>query len=148
SPGLSGVASLAVTPAAASRLLVANFPSPSASGSAHGLTVTALDPYGNVASSYTGTDHFTSSDAAAVLPADYSFTTADAGSHTFSAWLMTSGTQSIAVTDLGTGLALVLATFTVSNAQTYVLQVAGYPSVTTAGVAQSFTVAERDANGN
>ena len=32
---------------------------------------------------YTGTVHFTSSDSAAVLPADYTFTLADAGFHHF-----------------------------------------------------------------
>jgi hypothetical protein len=41
--------------------------------------------------------HFTSSDPAAVLPANYSFTPADAGSHTWTNLfiLMTSGNQTI-----------------------------------------------------
>jgi hypothetical protein len=45
--------------------------------------------------------HFTSSDSAAVLPADYAFTPADAGSHTFTngVTLMTAGSQSIKATD-------------------------------------------------
>jgi hypothetical protein len=45
--------------------------------------------------------HFTSSDSAAVLPADYVFTAADAGSHTFTngVTLMTAGGQSITATD-------------------------------------------------
>ena len=51
---------------------------------------------------YTGTVHFTSSDAQAGLPADYTFTAADAGSHTFTVTLKTAGTQSITATDTAT----------------------------------------------
>ena len=48
---------------------------------------------------YTGTVHFTSSDNAAVLPADYSFTLVDAGFHHFVTTLNTSGAQTVTVTD-------------------------------------------------
>lgn len=48
---------------------------------------------------YTGTVHFTSSDLHAVLPADYTFVSSDKGSHTFSATLNTSGSQSLTATD-------------------------------------------------
>ena len=48
---------------------------------------------------YTGTVHFTSSDAQAILPADYTFLTTDAGSHVFSFTLKTLGDQTITVTD-------------------------------------------------
>jgi hypothetical protein len=48
---------------------------------------------------YTGTVHFTSSDAAAVLPADYTFTSVDAGLHHFLTTLNTSGQQTVTVTD-------------------------------------------------
>jgi len=48
------------------------------------VTVTAKDAYGNVATGYLGTVHFTSTDANAVLPANYKFTAANAGTHTFS----------------------------------------------------------------
>jgi hypothetical protein len=68
-----------VNPAAAATLMVSGFPSPIAHGTAGTFTVTALDPYGNVATGYRGTVHFTSSDAAASLPADYTFTSTDAG---------------------------------------------------------------------
>jgi uncharacterized repeat protein (TIGR01451 family) len=50
-------------------------------------------------SGYTGTVHFTSSDPLAVLPADYTFVSADAGSHQFSFTLKTLGDQTITVTD-------------------------------------------------
>jgi len=50
-------------------------------------TVRAVDALANTATTYTGTVHFTSSDGAAVLPADYAFTGGDAGVASFSATL-------------------------------------------------------------
>jgi hypothetical protein len=61
--------------------------------------VTAKDPFGNTATSYRGTVHFTSSDSAAGLPANYTFVAADNGVHTFSATFHATGTQSITATD-------------------------------------------------
>ena len=54
-------------------------------------TVTAYDAYGNLATGYVGTVHFTSSDPKAVLPANDTFTAADAGVHTFWVTLSTPG---------------------------------------------------------
>ncbi len=45
--------------------------------------VTARNDLGDRDESYRGTIHFSSTDQAAGLPADYTFTTADNGSHTF-----------------------------------------------------------------
>ncbi len=88
------------TPSApAATLVVSGFPNPTTAGTSQSFTVTAKDANGNVATSYLGTVHFTSSDSKAVLPADYTFTTADKGSHTFTATLNTVGTQSITGTD-------------------------------------------------
>ncbi len=108
--GLTGSAPVAVDPAAASQLLVTTegqsgtggtFQSPS--GSALTFVVTAEDPYGNVATGYAGTVHFTTTDTdpGVVLPADYTFTGADQGVHTFSngAILKTVGAQTITATD-------------------------------------------------
>jgi hypothetical protein len=67
-------------------------------------TVTALDAYGNVATGYTGTIHFTSSDPRAKLPADYTFTASDKGVHTFSATFSAVGTQSLTATDTSNSL--------------------------------------------
>src|SRR5262249_19003735 len=72
-----------VTPAAASTFSFSAFPATVSSGQAFTLTVEALDPFGNVATGYTGTVHLGSSDPAATLPADYTFTPADEGTHTF-----------------------------------------------------------------
>jgi hypothetical protein len=66
------------------------------------VVVTALDPYSNVATSYRGTVHFTSSDHFATLPANYTFTATDAGVHTFGngVILKTNGHQTVTATDL------------------------------------------------
>jgi Pectate lyase superfamily protein len=59
-------------------------------------TVTARDATNTVAPSYSGTVHFTSSDPAAVLPADSTLTN---GTGNFSATLTNAGNQTITVTD-------------------------------------------------
>jgi hypothetical protein len=78
-----------------------------AAGSAHSVTVTALDASGAVAAGYRGTIHFTSSDPAADLPADYTFTEADKGVHYFfyEVRLKTAGLQSVSATDVATSIA-------------------------------------------
>src|SRR5262249_35232366 len=59
-------------------------------------TLTARDPYGNLATGYGGTVHFTSSDPQAVLPADGTLSN---GAGQFSATLKTVGYQSLTATD-------------------------------------------------
>jgi hypothetical protein len=68
-------------------------------GEPFGLTVLALDQWGNTASTYTGTVHFSSTDLFAQLPDDTAFSGNDAGTHTFSVTLQTPGTQEIKVVD-------------------------------------------------
>jgi hypothetical protein len=67
------------------------------------LMVTATDAFGNMVTNYTGTVHFTSSDVQAGLPADYTFTAADSGHHTFSATLKTAGYQTLTAADTASG---------------------------------------------
>ncbi len=80
----------------ATSLQVTGFPSPITAGTAGTSTVTAKDANGNTAIGYTGTVHFTSSDGAASLPANYTFVSGDNGARTFTngATLNTGGTQS------------------------------------------------------
>jgi len=66
---------------------------------AFNVTVTLTDQYGNVAPGYTGTVRFTSSDLLGNMPANYTFTAADAGTHTFGVTLVTAGNQTVTVTD-------------------------------------------------
>ena len=67
-------------------------PAAATSGTSFNFTVTARDPANNVATGYAGTVHFTSSDAAAVLPANSTLTN---GVGTFSATLNTAGSQTV-----------------------------------------------------
>ena len=83
-------------------LLVTGYPNPTSVGASHSFTVTAKTACGNTSVGYMGTIHFSSSDTAASLPADYMFTPADSGSHTFTATFNTGGTQSLTATDTTT----------------------------------------------
>jgi hypothetical protein len=137
-----------VTPAAASTLVVSGFLSPTSAGSTRTFTVTAKDPYGNVASGYGGTVHFTSSDGKAVLPANYTFTAANAGSVTFSATLKTAGLQSITATDTANAsLTGIESGITVQPASASKFVLTG-PSSVSAGVPFSVTLTVEDAYGN
>ena len=145
---ISGSAAVTVSPAAASTMTVAGFPSPTTAGVAGSFTVTLKDPYGNIASGYMGTIHFTSTDGKAVLPANYTFTAADAGRHTFSATLKTAGTQSLTVTDTTTaGLTGTDGGIMVKPAAASQFIITG-PSSVSAGVPFSLTLTVEDAYGN
>ena len=69
------------------------------------MTVTAKNAYSNTAAGYRGRIHFTASDPAATLPADYRFTAADAGVHKLSYTLVpalvlrTPGSQTVRARD-------------------------------------------------
>ena len=95
-PNTSGVA---VSAATASSFTLSALPATVMAGTAFNFTVTACDAYGNVATGYTGTVHFTSSDGAANLPANDTFTSGNAGVNSFTATLNTAGAQTITATD-------------------------------------------------
>jgi hypothetical protein len=104
--GFAGtVTGIAVQPAAAAQFVLVEA-APVRRGTTFSVTLVVEDAYGNVATGYTGTVHFSSSDSTGTLPQDYTFTAADAGTHTFgSVILRKRGTQSISVTDtLNSGL--------------------------------------------
>src|SRR5262249_49175050 len=61
---------------------------------------TAFDAGGNLGTTYTGTVTFTSTDPAAGLPANYTFTAGDMGSHTFTIVWNTPGAQTVRATDV------------------------------------------------
>jgi hypothetical protein len=102
---VSGVASLTLA-APATAITGVSFPA----------TVTIRDAANNIATGYTGTVHFTSTDPAAVLPANYTFVAADAGTHTFTVTLNTGGTRSITATDTVTSSLTSTATVIVNPA--------------------------------
>jgi subtilisin-like proprotein convertase family protein len=136
------------SPTTASSLVVGGFPTSTTAGTARSFTVTARNANGNVDTGYTGTVHFSSSDPQAALPADYTFTAADAGSHTFTAALRTAGSQALTVTDTpGGGLTGTEAGIAISPAAARRLRV-GAPTAATAGAAFNVTVTALDAYGN
>jgi hypothetical protein len=90
---------IVITPGAAVKLLLTPASTTETAGAAFNVTVTAKDFYGNIATSYTGTIHFTSSDKHATLPANYTFTAGNAGVQSFQVTLQTTGSQSITATD-------------------------------------------------
>jgi hypothetical protein len=141
---------VAVSPAAADRLTL-GAPASAAAGSAFGVAVTAKDPYGNTATAYRGTVHFTKTDSGtgSSVPADYTFVAGDTGSHTFSngVTLVTPGSQTVTATDTATNTITGNATVTVTPAVATHFTVTA-PANATAGQAFSITVAALDANNN
>ncbi len=117
-------------------------------GSIFDLNVSATDAYGNTSTGYTGTALIGSTDAQITLPTSYTFTGADAGSHTFSIALKTAGTQSIAFTDsANSAITGIQNAILVKAAVASKLSVSA-PTTVTAGVAQSITVTATDPFGN
>jgi hypothetical protein len=93
--------SITVNPAAASQLVISGLSSMATVGGVQSFTVTAKDAYGNVATGYTGTVSFSSTDPSATLPANDTFTASNAGVHTFTVTFATAGSQSVTVQDTG-----------------------------------------------
>jgi sugar lactone lactonase YvrE len=96
---------LAYVPPPRSRFLI-TAPSTAVSGTPFDVTVTALDPTGNIDTNYQGTVTFATTDTGqgVMLPGDYTFTTgegADNGVHTFSGavTIVTVGNQTLSATD-------------------------------------------------
>jgi streptogramin lyase len=150
SPGMTGAeAGIAISPAAASNLLVTGFPASITAGMPSNVTVTAVDPYGNVATGYRSTVSLTSSDGQAALPAPYTFTAADAGTHLLSATLQTAGNQSLSATDNGPSpLAATQTGITVAAAAATTFIVDGFPAAVLAESAGTVTVTAEDGYGN
>src|SRR5262249_43812699 len=131
----------------ATALSLTGFPSPVTAGVAGNFTVTARDSGGNVATGYTGTVHFTNY-LAGTLPADYTFTAADQGVHTFSATQFRAGIQSLTVTDVNNSSLQGSETNIIVNAAAAAsLQVTG-PGVTSPGTASYVSVVAVDPYGN
>ena len=108
------------------------------------ITITALDLTNAVAPDYRGTIHFTSNDPSAILPADYTFTAADAGTHTFHGTFVSVQPLTVTVTDT----AKATITGTVANIRVNPpvgqLVVTASSSSTLAGTAISITVTAQD----
>ncbi len=139
---------ISVSPAAASQFVLSDLPSATTAGQLQTVTVTAEDPYGNVAAGYGGAVHFTSSDPQAILPANSIFPAADQGVDVFTLTLKTAGTQSMTLTDTASGITATQAGITVQAAAAETLVVTGFPTKDMAGTTGSVTVTAYDAYGN
>ncbi len=122
-------------------------PAGNTAGSAFDLTVTARDQFNNVANGYLGTVHFTSSDAHAgiTLPADFTFSPADNGSHIFSGVVLdTAGVQTVTATDTVTvSINGTSGSIAVAPAVATVFSVTA-PATATAGAPFDITVTAKD----
>jgi hypothetical protein len=109
SSGVSGSANVTLTPAPAVQFRIIP-PASVTSDIPFDVTITALDPYGNVDTNYQGTISFSTSDPdpSVVVPAAYPFTAADAGVHAFTAGivLVTPGDQTVMVFDINGALGI------------------------------------------
>ena len=138
-----------VIPGVAASVVVNGFPGTTTAGTAGTVTVTLKDALGNVATGYTGTMHLTSSDPQAVLPANYTFQSIDAGVKNFGVTLKTAGTESITSTDtVNSGLTGAQSGITVNTAPVSKYLLSGFPNPTTAGVAGGVLAKASDAYGN
>ena len=95
--GVSPSASFTMTnnPGSPSKYLV-SAPGSAIAGVPVSVSVTAQDAFNNVATGYSGTVHFTSSDAASILPSN---STLVSGTKTFSVNFSTGGNQTVTATD-------------------------------------------------
>jgi histidinol-phosphate/aromatic aminotransferase/cobyric acid decarboxylase-like protein len=102
-------------------------------GQPFAVTVTALDANGNPATGFTGTIALTAATQATAQPLSYTFTAADAGTHTFTngLFLSTGGTQTVTVTPGAARLLAIAA-----------------PATASAGTPVAFTVPAYDAYHN
>jgi hypothetical protein len=140
--------------ALASSLSISNA-GPVAAGNVADLTVTAKDGSGNTDAGYRGTVRLDSSDSTAllanpltVLPASYTFTSADNGVHTFEVLLHVAGSQTVKVTDTATSSLTSTGTVNVVPGAVKVFAFSGVTSAVTAGNSQGFTVTAQDAFAN
>jgi hypothetical protein len=142
----SGTVDLLLHSAPREQLQMAVSPASATAGVARPVTVSAFDLAGNPDPAYTGTVHFTSSDGQAGLPADYTFTAADHGTHTFSVTLKTAGDQFLTAGD-SKAFAFASAGVAVTPAAASSFSIAG-PDGLNSGATGIIVVAARDPHGN
>jgi len=147
-PGGTNFGSLVEKPGATTQLGVAIDSSVTA-GASQTVTVTAKDQYGNTTPGYLGTVRFTSTDPAAVLPANTAFTAGNAGVRSFTGVVLkTAGGRSVTATDTGTSSVTGVGATTVVAADAATMTLTGIANPTTSGASASATVTLRDAYGN
>jgi hypothetical protein len=147
-PNFNGFVALVFNEPAATHLEV-SAPASAVAGTSLNVTVTALSNFGGPAYGYTGTVHFSSTDPKGILPADYTFTAADAGTHTFTTPILkTAGNQTITATDTTTSSITGSAIVSVTPAALAKLYIQAKSGTLTAGVPFGAGVAALDAYNN
>jgi protocatechuate 3,4-dioxygenase beta subunit len=120
-----------------------------AAGDQVAVTVTVLGNNGKPAPGFRGTVHMTSTDAKAVLPADFTFTAADAGVKQVMVMLKTAGGSTLTATEAtGKANASGSASLTVQPAAAHSYQLDALPASATAGKPLSLTIRVFDVFGN
>ena len=141
----SGTATINVQALAATHFSLAA-PSSAIAGTPFDVTVTALDPYNNVDTAYSGTVTLTSSDRYPQA-LDYRFSANDSGTHTFNLTLDTAGTQKLTAWDAANnsiGGSASVAVAAASASQFFITA----PSTVNAGTAFDVIIAALDPYGN
>lgn len=115
----TGTTTVPFTAVQATKLEVTQITNPVEAGTASNVQVKAVNAAGVTATGYTGTVRFTSTDANATLPANYTFVSGDAGVKVFTTGvtMKTKGTQSVTATDTTTA--------TITGSQTGIVVNAG-----------------------
>lgn len=133
-----------VANAAAATHLSVSAPASAVVGNAVTVTVTALDSGNAIATTYSGTVHFTSTDAGAVLPADSTFS---GGVGNFTVRFSGTGTKHVTVTDTTTSsITGTSGAVNVTQSTTHLAATAS--ATTTAGSSFVVTVKALDGSGN
>jgi hypothetical protein len=145
SAAIIGSAAVQVSPAAAASFVVTASPTSVTAGGSTTLTVTAKDAYGNTATGYAGTAHFTGGGAGATLPADGPLA---AGVGTFAATLVTAGGQTVTATDTTNGSITGSAAVNVTPTAATQFVITGLPASVVAGGTVTATVTAKDQYGN
>ncbi len=144
-PSITGTsATITVSTGAATHFTVLS-PNSATAGAPFSFYVTALDGANNVAIGYSGTIHFTSTDAKAVLPPDATLTK---GVGTFTGTFKTAGSQTITATDTVNPSTTGTAFPTIVSANVPAQYAVAAPASTTTGASFNFTVTITDAYGN
>jgi hypothetical protein len=138
-------AGIQVNAAAAAILVVIATPTTVTAGDPITVTVTAEDAYGNIATDYSGTVTFSSSDPQAALPSDSTLTN---GTGTFTVLLFSAGNQTITATDTVASALTGSAAVAVNPAAATSLAVFGNPSPADRRVAHDLAVEALDPYGN
>ncbi|NVJ20206.1 lamin tail domain-containing protein [Myxococcus sp. AM011] len=142
-------AEFVIAAGAPSRLALTGLVAPVVAGQSQSVEVALFDDFNNVAQGYTGTVRFTSTDPAAELPGDYTFTAQDRGRHVFTDLvLLTTGPRRVTATDTANAQLTAFLEVEVTNDAGHHLVLEGLPAQVAAGSSHELTLSVRDGSGN